>query len=195
MLRTVHSARPDRYSGVAIGLHWLMAAMIIGNLGGGLLLEGLLDSADAGELAAGRLLVRLHKSLGLTILLLTLVRIGWRLGHAPPSLPLHMTPLERGLSRASHARFYVLMLALPLSGWVFVSTAEVLRPLAWFGLFEVPKLPLPRGLYGAARGGHEAMGWALMALLVLHVLAALKHRWFDRDDVLARMLFGGRGSA
>lgn len=93
-----------------------MAAMIIGNLGGGLLLEGLLDSADAGDLATGRLLVRLHKSLGLTVLLLTLVRIGWRLGHALPPLPLHMTPLERRLARASHAGFYVLMLVLPTFG-------------------------------------------------------------------------------
>jgi cytochrome b561 len=191
MPRLVHS----RYSHVAIGLHWLMAAMVMGNLGGGLLLEGLLDNADAGDLAVGRSLVRLHKSLGLTVLALTLVRLGWRLGHAPPPLPAHMTPLERGLSRASHAGFYGLMLALPLSGWVFVSTAEVLRPLAWFGLFEVPKLPLPRGLYGAAREGHAVMGWALLALLVFHVLAALKHRYLDRDDVLARMWFKSQGPA
>lgn len=166
-----------------------MAVLLISSLGAGLLLEGLLDSADASKVAIGRVLVGLHKSIGLTLLALTLVRVGWRLGNVPPPLPAHMTPLERGLSKVSHLGFYVAMLALPISGWVFVSTAAVQRPLRWFGLFDVPKLPLPPSVYAGAREAHEVFGWAMIALLALHLMAALKHRWFDRDDVLARMWF------
>ncbi len=185
----------SRYSAVAVALHWMMALMMIANLVSGLRLEDLLDSEIASEVASGRFLVGLHKSLGLTVLALTLVRLGWRLGHTPPPLPGHMTPLERLLSKISHGGFYALMLALPLSGWAFVSTAKTLRPLPWFGLFEVPKLPLPRGLYGLAREGHEVMGFVMIGLVLLHVLAALKHQFFDRDRLLARMWFGRNRAA
>lgn len=176
------------YSRVAIALHWLIALMMIGNLAGGLLLETFLDSPDPTMVGIGRTAIGLHKSFGLSVLVLTLVRISWRLGNPPPPLPAHMTPAERGLSKLSHYGFYALMLLLPLSGWAFVSTAKVLRPLGWFGLFEVTKLPLPTAIYGLAREAHEVMGWVAIGMIVLHVAAALKHHWFDRDDVLARML-------
>lgn len=190
MPRPLTEASHTRYSAVAIVLHWLMAVLIISNLAGGLVLEGLLDSPDSSRVAIGRIMVGLHKSLGLTVLSLTVVRIVWRVSHAPPPLPAHMTPLERGLSRVSHAGFYVLMLALPMSGWAVVSTAAVPRPLQWFWLFDVPKLSLSADIYQTARQGHEVLGWIMIALLMLHVVAALKHHWFDRDVVLARMLFG-----
>lgn len=178
----------SRYSTVAIALHWLIGLIIIGNLAGGLLLETFLDSADPAMKRIGFIAIGLHKSFGITVLALTLVRIGWRLGNPPPPLPGHMTPAERGLSKLSHLGFYALMLALPLSGWAFSSTAKIQYPILWFGLFEVPKLPLPKSIYGLARESHELMGWLAIALVTLHVAAALKHHWFDRDDVLARML-------
>ncbi len=176
------------YSRVAITLHWLIAAMMIGNLAGGLLLDTFLDSPDPDMVAIGRTAIGLHKSFGLTVLVLTLVRIGWRVANPPPPLPGHMTPAERALSKLSHYGFYALMLLMPLSGWAFVSTAKTLRPLPWFGLFEVPKLPLPTEIYGLAREGHEVMGWVAIGMVVLHMAAALKHHVLDRDDVLARML-------
>ncbi len=176
------------YSRVAIALHWLIGIIIMANLAGGLVLETFVDSTDEGERAIGQFALGLHKSFGLTIILLTLARIGWRLGHRPPALPGHMTSLERLLARGVQAGFYVLMLALPLSGWARVSTARVDRPLLWFGLFDVPKLPLDRSMSSIARGSHEYLSYVAIALLALHVIGALKHHFLDGDSVLSRML-------
>ncbi len=175
-----------RYSRVAIGLHWLIALAIIGNLVGGLTLDLFLDSADPAMKAQGLINIGLHKSMGLTIIVLTLVRIGWRLANPPPPLPAHMTGLERVLARVTHGGFYALMLVLPLSGWALVSTGRA--PISRFGLFDVPHLPVvasQRGLFGE---GHELLGWTMIAMLALHMLAASKHHVLDRDDVLASML-------
>lgn len=176
-----------RYTGVTIALHWLIALIVIANLAGGLAM----DSAGP-ELR--RAIIGVHKALGLTVIALTLVRIGWRLGHRPPPLPAHMTPMERWLAKATHFGFYGLMLALPLSGWALVSTGRVPAPVSLFGLFSVPALPLPlpQSLRGVFHESHGLLGWVMLAMVVLHVLAAVKHRVFDRDDLLARILPGGR---
>lgn len=185
MATTVRS----RYSRVAIGLHWLIAALLIGNLLAGLfVLEPLMDSADPANKRLGFELIQLHKSIGLTVLLLALVRLAWRLGHPAPAYPDHMTPFERRLAGASHWGFYVVMIALPLTGWAMVSTGKLLFPILYFGLFEVPHLPLPAAWGDVFYTSHEVFGWVVTAMIVLHVAAALKHHWFDRDDVLARML-------
>lgn len=175
-----------RYSRVAIGLHWLITLAILANLIGGLTLDWFLDSADPAMKAQGLINIGLHKSLGLTIIVLTAARIAWRLANPPPQLPAHMTALERRLAQMTHGGFYALMLVLPLSGWALASTGRA--PIRWFGLFEVPRLPVgasQRGLFGE---GHELLGWTMVALLALHVLAALKHHILDRDDVVAGML-------
>lgn len=178
------STLPDkdaRYTGVAIALHWSIALIVIANLAGGLAM----DSAGP-ELR--RTIIGAHTALGLTVIALTLVRIGWRLGHRPPPLPAHMTPMERWLAKATHFGFYGLMLALPLTGWALVSTGRVTRPVSMFGMFSVPALPLQQSLRGVFHQSHGLLGWVMLAMVVLHGLAAVKHRIFDRDDLLARML-------
>jgi cytochrome b561 len=98
--------------------------------------------------------------------------------------------VEKLLARVSHGGFYLLMLAIPLSGWWMVSASPIGLPTFWFGLFEVPHLPVPSGREpaGVASDVHEILGFAMMGLIALHVAGALKHHFLDRDDVLARML-------
>ncbi|NJC09840.1 cytochrome b561 [Polymorphobacter fuscus] len=161
---------------------------MIGNLAGGLTLARFFDSPDPAMVAWGRTIIGLHKSLGLTVIALTLVRIAWRLGHARPPLPGHMTSLERMLARATHLLFYVLLLALPISGWAMMSTGRTVRPTRVFGLVSIPPLPVTQQLGAMFGDGHELLGWAMLATIVLHISAAVKHQFFDRDELLARML-------
>lgn len=177
----------SRYSRFAIWMHWIIALIIIGNLIGGLTLDLFLDSADPAMKQLGFTIIGLHKSLGLTVILLTLARIAGRLASPPPALPAHMTGIEVMLSRATHLLFYALMLLMPLSGWAMSSTGKTVYPIAWFGLFDVPLLPLPKSLGGLFHESHELLGWIFIATIALHVAAALKHQIFDRDNLLARM--------
>ena len=178
----------QRYTRVAAALHWVMALIIIGNLAGGLLQETLRASADPEFKALARTVLGIHKALGISVLALTLVRIGWRLGHAPPLLPAHMTPLEGRLSGAMHFGFYALMLALPLTGWAMSSARVNAGPVSMFGLFDVPPLPVLSAFGGMFGQGHELLGWVMLAMLALHVLAVVKHQVLDRDDLIGRKL-------
>jgi cytochrome b561 len=184
------SATPGRYSSVAMALHWLIALLVIGNVVGGHLIESFEDSADPAQQAIGATIVLLHMSFGLTVLALTIVRLGWRLANPPPPLPDYMTGLERLAARGVHLGFYLLLFSLPLSGWAMESTQRTPEPVPWFGVFSLPPLPLPAGLRGLFHESHELLGWAMVALVVLHIAAALKHQLFDRDNLLARMLPG-----
>ncbi|WP_448579590.1 cytochrome b [Thermaurantiacus sp.] len=178
------------YSRLAIALHWVIALMILGNLVGGLVAHEMLEAATGADRAQGLRLMELHKSAGLTILGLSLVRLATRLLAGVPALPVHMTATERALARIVHGGFYVLMLALPLAGWVMVSASPSAAPLSWFGLVSWPLLPVPvsAGLGEAAAEAHELLALGMLALLALHVAGALKHHVLDRDEVLARML-------
>lgn len=178
------------YSRAAIVLHWLIALLIIGNLTGGLLMGNLLDSNDPAMKKLGFQVIQLHKSFGLTVLLLTLVRLGMRISAGFPPLPSHMTGLERALARLTHYGFYFLMLMIPITGWAMVSASPLGFPTSYFSLFDWPHLPIPTSKEGAgaASDAHEILAYAGIALIVLHVAGALKHHFFDRDDVLARML-------
>jgi cytochrome b561 len=132
-----------------------------------------------------------HKSLGLTILVLSLLRVGWRLANPPPPLPATMTRIERKAAKTLHGLFYLLTLGLPLVGWAMVSASPLGLPTMFFGLFEWPHIAWLAGLgpvEAAFKTAHRAMGYAFIGLLALHVAAALKHHLIDRDDVLARML-------
>ena len=184
---------PQRYTRVAMGLHWVMAVVIVCNLASGLAFGALEDSTYPGVKALGGTIIGLHKALGLTVIVLTLVRIGWRLGHRPPPLPGHMTPLERGLAKITHVGFYALMLALPLSGWAMVSTGKTVRPINVFGLLDVPALPVPPAWHMVFDDSHALLGWVMLATLALHLLAVVKHEVFDRDNLLARMRPAARG--
>ncbi|TPG56265.1 cytochrome b [Sphingomonas glacialis] len=177
--------RIDRYSRGAIWFHWIIAALIAVNLTIGLLHESLLDGV------AGA--IPLHQSIGLTVLALTLARIGWRLTHRPPRLPASLPSWERAAARASHAAFYALLLALPLSGWAMGSAGRGSRdPMRWFGLFEVPHLPVSAHAAAIGDSAHAVLGYAMAALVVAHVAAALRHHFMLHDAVLARMLPGVR---
>lgn len=183
----------SRYSRVAIVFHWVIAALLIVNLGVGLWVLGpLLDSHDPATKQLGFTVVQLHKSVGLTILVLAIARLAWRLMNPPPPYPDHMTGTEIVLAKLSHWGFYALMLGLPLSGWAVVSTSNIQFPILYFGLFEVPALPLSRAWGELFDESHLILGWITLALIVLHVAAALKHHYMDRDDVLVRMLPGIR---
>lgn len=177
--------RSGRYTSVAIAFHWAIAALIAFNLWLGLAHE---------SLPRDWRVMPIHKSIGLTVLALTLGRIVWRLTHPAPPLPATTRPWERLAAHASHLAFYVLMLALPLSGWALVSGPER-RPLQWFGLVDVPYLPVSAGASDTADRLHGLFGWAMLGLIALHVAAALRHHFLLRDDVLARMTPGVKAPA
>lgn len=183
-------AERSGYSRASITLHWLIALLLIGNFTGGLLLEGLFNSSVPSERQLGFTLVQMHKSMGLTILVLSLLRLGTRLVAGVPPLPGHMTPLERTLARLTHIGFYAVMILVPLSGWVMVSSSPLGFPTIWFGLFEWPHLPIAtsKATSEGASEVHELLAFFGAGLFLLHVAGALKHHFLDRDDVLARML-------
>jgi cytochrome b561 len=173
-----------RYGTVAMALHWLIAVAIIGMLAAGKYMHGLPDS-DPNKFV----LYQLHKSFGITILVLTVARVAWRFMHPVPPLPATMAPWERWAAHGSHFLLYALMLGLPLSGWLRVSTDRLGIPTLWFGLFEVPHFPLVSDtITHWMHEAHELMGNAMILLLIIHVGAALKHHFWDRDTVLKRML-------
>ena len=177
----------SRYSTVAIVLHWTIAVLLIANLAAGLLF----DTIEGYDKALFFTLIQLHKSTGITILALAVVRLAWRLMNPAPPLPDHMTTVERVLAKLSHWGFYVIMLALPLSGWAMVSASAKRFPMAWYGTFQIPFLPVVKGWnYG---GLHGLLGWVALAMIVLHVAAALKHQYMDRDNIFARMSLRNTG--
>lgn len=175
-----------RYDRVAIALHWAMAIAIIF-----MLLLGFFMS-DLSPLSLKTQAFQFHKSLGLTLLALAFVRLAWRLLHPAPAYPAHMKPWERFAAHASHWGFYGFMIAMPLSGWFIISTSSNKFPTQYFGMFKVPLL----NWFGAhTKTAHEVfetmhywLAIAVIALLALHIAAALKHHLFDRDTVLMRML-------
>jgi cytochrome b561 len=179
----------DRYTAVAIVLHWLIAVILIGNI----ILAWQFD--DAKGLAKFQLF-QLHKSLGITVLILSLARLGWRLINAPPAPLASMKRWEKLASVAVHLSFYVIMIGLPLSGWLMVSASPKNIPTLLFGVVPLPYIGLVHGLptdqakalghnFGEA---HEILAWITYGLIGLHVGAALKHQFMDRDTILSRMI-------
>lgn len=168
-----------RYSKVAMWLHLLIGAAVITNIGLALLTGNLAKSTQISALAV-------HKALGITVLGLTVVLIAWRLTHKPPPLPAATPAWQRPISKVVHFLFYALLLLLPLSGWLWMSAAN--KAVNYFGLFQVPALVGPDKAFATTMsGGHEVMGWSMLVLVVLHILAALKHQYFDRTDLISRM--------
>lgn len=162
------------YSRVAMWFHWMIAALVIFNLA-----IGLLHDAIGG--------MAIHKPIGLTVLALTAGRVAWRIAHRPPPLPTHTPGWERGVAHATHWTLYLLMIALPVTGWLMVSGTATRRPLTWFGLFDLPYLPVGQAAGSVGRDVHVLLGFVMLALVVLHIVAALRHRLILRDHVLARM--------
>jgi cytochrome b561 len=194
------TASAHRYTFVAIILHWLIALGVISMIPMGLWMSDAIKDPDQQQLAYR--IFQLHKSVGFLILFLTVVRLGWRLGHPVPALPAAMPTWERFAARGTHAAFYALLLLLPLTGWIYVSSGWAIAydkalnvATSWFGLFQIPHLSVFTGLGEATRrsvafssmGAHEFMAWGAVALVVLHIGAALKHQLLDKDTIVAGM--------
>ena len=173
---------PVRWNRFAQVLHWLIALMIVGMGTVGLLMTDMTPSPDKIKIYL------LHKSFGITVLMLVGLRLVWRLAtRHPPEVP--GPAWQRWSASAVHFALYALMFAIPLSGWLFNSAANF--PLQWFGIVHLPALwgPDP-AVKHLAREIHEDAFWILAALVVVHAAAALKHHYFDHDDTLRRMLPG-----
>lgn len=171
----------NRYSSVSLILHWIIALAVVVQV-------ALIVAHEATEGPLSREFVQMHKAVGLTILVLTLGRIGWRLANPLIALPAEMPKWERLLSRTTQLLFYVVLLVMPLSGWLASSAGG--RAISWFGLFQWPLLPIGGGREAAGRfmDVHEAAAILLFLLIFLHVAGALKHQFINRDNVLHRMI-------
>lgn len=170
-----------RYSAVAQTLHWLIALLIV--------LQFVLAKVAAHLPLGMRKLSLLaeHKSVGMTLLALVIIRLAWRLTHAPPPLPAQMRRVERWLAMASHISFYVILFAMPLSGWLMSSAKNY--SVSWFGVFTWPNLIEPNeGAFSRLKALHHLLGNLLLAISSLHIFAALKHHFWNKDEVLVRML-------
>ena len=168
------------YTPVAKGLHWLMAALILGLAALGIVMHEMPLSPLKLELYAW------HKWFGVTVFLLVWLRLAWRLTHRPPALPATLSaPLQR-LAHAGHSLLYVLMIVIPLSGWLMSSAKGV--QTVWFGLVPLPDLlGRDRELGDLLQQAHKLLNLLLLLTLAGHVLAALWHHFVLKDDTLRRM--------
>lgn len=172
-----------RYTATAMAAHWLIAVMLIGSFGVGFYMADLAVSPTKLKLFAW------HKWAGVSIFLLVALRLAWRLLHAPPALPPQMPAWEKQAADISHHLLYLLLFAMPLSGWL-MSSAKGFQTV-WFGVLPLPDLlhknpPLGKALEEV----HGALAWIFLGVIALHVLAAFKHLLLDRDEVMSRMVPG-----
>ncbi|HUX74346.1 MAG TPA: cytochrome b [Steroidobacteraceae bacterium] len=170
-----------RYGAVAQALHWLIAALIV--------VQFVLAKMAIGlPLGLHKLiLLARHKSFGMTILVLAVLRLAWRLFNKPPALPAAMSRFDRGVARTTHAALYALLFAMPLTGWMMSSAKNY--SVSWFNLFTWPNLIGPSdAAFKLLRSTHHLLSKLLLAVVVLHILAALKHHFWNKDGVLLRML-------
>lgn len=175
----------SRYSSGAMIFHWVIAVLVIVNWR---LVEAAEHASEIDEAA----LVGNHKAIGITILVLTLGRLAWRFGHKVPPLPDTMAGWEKALSRAVHVIFYVLLVGLPIGGWLAGSFAG--KDISYFGAFAIPALPVGQNIDLAKTviGLHKTGGEVMIYLIGLHILGALKHTFYDKSGGLARMLPWGK---
>ena len=171
----------SRYSGVAILLHWTGALLIVAGLGLGLTMTDLPLSADKMRYYAW------HKWIGITIFLVAALRLAWRVMVPPPPFPDRMPRVYVDAARRVHVLLYVLMLVIPVSGWVYSSATGV--SVSYLNLVPLPNLvPKDKSLASALLIVHQTLNWILAAALVAHIGAVIKHQWIDRDGILSRML-------
>jgi cytochrome b561 len=172
---------PSNYGHVAIGLHWLIGFAIVATFALGLYMHELPLSPQKLKFYSW------HKWAGVTIFLFVLLRLGWRLAHRPPELPAAMPAWQRVVAEATHVLLYLLMFAVPLSGWL-MSSAKGFQTV-WFGVLPLPDLlDKNKELGDLLKEVHEALNFGMAGLVLAHSGAALKHHFIDRDGVLARML-------
>lgn len=184
---TALATSPDRtipgYTATARALHWITAAIVIALIPGGLYMA----NAEPGP--AQDLAFNLHRSLGVVLLPLVLVRFVWRLRDPPPPLPRDIPLRQRAIAHAVHGILYALLIVQPLVGWI--ATSAYRAPIEVFWLFELPPIwPQDRAFSEGLFVVHRAFGMLIAVLATGHILAALFHRVIRRDDVLMRMLRG-----
>ncbi|CAN5219421.1 cytochrome b [soil metagenome] len=183
----------QRYTRIAMLLHWLIALLILINV-------VLIWSVDLLPEDSIRPVIDAHKSFGITVLGLMLMRLLWRATHRPPPLPSAYPPAEKIAAHAAHVALYAVMLGLPLSGWMHDSAWKAASeiPMYLFGLFQWPRIGWIMALEPAFKermhdmfgGIHIWLSYALYTLVALHIGAALKHQWWDGHAELQRMLPG-----
>ncbi|MBB4197533.1 hypothetical protein CCR94_22290 [Rhodoblastus sphagnicola] len=178
---------PQRYSGGAIALHWLMALGVVAALGVGLYMKN-------APLAPMRMfhLFQLHKSIGVTVLALLVLRLVWRALHRPPPLPDTLGPWEQRAAHAGHVALYVLMIAVPLTGWIVVSASPLNIPTVLYGAIPWPHLPWfstledKKAVEPLLKALHDTAAFVFIAVIAGHVVAALRHA-IKGDVPLSRM--------
>lgn len=178
----------DRYTCVAIALHWAMAIAFLLMLGSGLAFDNI-----PMEKSFKFSMYQWHKSLGLILLTLFFVRIGWRLFHKPPMLPSSITRLDRLGAKWGHIGLYAMMFLIPLSGWMMVSSSPYGLPTFIFGWFEWPHIPFVAGnalVNDGAKETHEILAFAFMGLIAAHIAGTIKHIIKDKVNLLPRMGIG-----
>jgi cytochrome b561 len=176
LLNTQHE-----YGSIGILLHWVLAVFIILLLILGLYMTGLPLSLRKVQYYGW------HKEVGMLVLGLVVVRVAWRWSNVTPLLLPYLPVWEAAAARCTHWAFYLLMVAMPLTGWLMSSAAGL--PVSFFGWFVFPDIVSPNAnLRILFREMHEYMAYALIALICLHVTAALKHHFINKDDILRRIL-------
>ncbi|MBZ9990027.1 cytochrome b [Mesorhizobium sp. BH1-1-5] len=178
-----------RYGWAMIILHWLIGIVFIGQFALGFVMVRTTSQRASFEL------IQSHKSFGFLLLGLIILRVAWRLRNAAPALPASVGTLERRTAPLAHFALYVFQIALPLSGWALVSVSTLEIPTMPFDLFVMPNLPLAES--DAAESFWSAAHWYLayagIALVALHIAAALRHHFLLRDSVLTRMITPSSG--
>ncbi|MBI5918806.1 MAG: cytochrome b [Nitrosomonadales bacterium] len=174
-------SKPTRYTRTAMTLHWLMALLIFAAFPLGVYMHELPLSPTKLQLYS------YHKWIGVTLLGLIVLRIVWRLRHAPPPLPEQMPDWQKRASAATHHLLYLLLVAVPMSGWL-MSSAKGFQTV-WLGVLPLPDLVEKNKELGVALAElHEGLNIVLLVLVALHLAAVVKHQFIDRDDILSRML-------
>ena len=173
-----------RYTATAIALHWVLAAALVALFGFGWYMTGLPFSPQRLKF------YNWHKWAGVSILLLSLMRLVWRLTHRAPPLPTaiarNMPAWQKVAHHGTHLLLYGLFFAVPLMGWAYSSAAGF--PIVLGGVLPLPDwVPVSKALAEALKPWHQISAYALAVLVLLHTAAALKHHWIDRDGLLARM--------
>jgi cytochrome b561 len=185
----------DRYTRTAIILHWLIAVLVISNI----ILAWIFHTVPT-EIAQPY--TNAHKTIGITVLGLALLRLLWRIGHRPPPFSPAIPSWQVRAARIGHAALYFMIIAMPLSGWIYDSAWEwaAAVPIDVFGLFEMPRIawvmnmppsPAKEALDVVAGKIHVALSYLLYFLLAAHLIGAIKHQWFDRVPTFQRMMFRG----
>lgn len=183
------SAPVARYSLTAIVLHWVLGLAILGMFGVGLYMTDLPFSPTRLKL------YNWHKWAGITLLALAVVRLLWRVTHRPPALPSAiadaMPAWQRWAHHGTHHALYALFFLVPLIGWAYSSAAGF--PIVVFGVLPLPDfVPVDKALSELIKPFHEISAFALVGLAGLHIAAAIKHQWIDKDGLIGRMLPGRR---